>query len=132
MLPKDTSPPGFKSLEKVKLVEKTENSVTLEFAVPSASPYYDGHFPGFPILPALAQMEMSVRLASQYLGTDIDVSEIKRIKFSNLVKPDKLHFIRLEKGEKTLSFKVFSPDSDAAFSSGTIVMRQNSVQQKSV
>ena len=133
MLSNGTSLPGFKSLEKIKLVEKTENSVTLEFSVPAASPYYDGHFPDFPILPALAQMEMAVRLAAEYLGTSIDIAEIKRIKFSNLVKPGKIHTIRLEKGEKTLSFKVFSPernsaDSKAVFSSGTVVMRLNSVQ----
>lgn len=114
---------GFKSLRGVKLADKTENSVTLEFSVPANSPYYEGHFPDFPILPAVAQLEISVRFAAEHLGVGIDVAEIKRIKFSNLVKPDKAHLIRLEKNGKILTFKIYSPESETVYASGTLTMR---------
>ena len=113
---------GFGSLDGVKLIEKTENSVTLEFKVPDTSPYYDGHFPEFPILPAVAQMELVVRFAYQHLNTDIDIPEIKRIKFSNFVRPNKLYILLIEKDEKTLSFKVSSRDRKVIYSSGTLVI----------
>jgi len=122
MPPSDTLP-GYKSLEGVKLVKREEDSVTLEFSVPASSPYYDGHFPDLPILPALAQVEMSVRFAAEHLGTGIDVQEIKRIKFSNLVIPGEPYHIKLTKNDKTLSFKVYSPGSEALYSSGTMMLR---------
>ena len=113
---------GFGSLDGIKLIEKTENSVTLEFMVPGTSPYYDGHFPEFPILPAVAQLELVVRFACQYLCTGIDIPEIKRIKFSNFIRPNKLHILRLERDEKTLTFKVTSLDGIIVYSSGVIVI----------
>ena len=127
---------GFGSLDGVKVIEKTENSVTLEFLVPAASPYYNGHFPEAPILPAVAQIELALRFAAEHLETGIDVVEIKRIKFSNRVLPNKTHLLRLEKNKGNLSFKVFSTDmghglGETVYSSGTLVMRLNEVQQES-
>ena len=125
----DETTAGFRSLDGVKVMEKTANSVTLEFSIPSSSPYFNGHFPEFPILPAVAQVELVIRLASEYLGTGIDISEIRRIKFSNFFKPDNPHLLRIDKkedkGERTLSFKVFSPASDTVFSSGVMVTSEN-------
>ena len=113
---------GFGSLDGVKVIERSENSVTLEFSIPGTSPYYEGHFPGFPILPAVAQMEMVLRFAAEHLGTEIDVSEIRRVKFTNLVLPDNPHFLRLEKSERILSFKVSSPGGETVYSYGTFVL----------
>ena len=115
---------GFGSLEGVKLIEKSLNSVTIEFKVPGTSPYYDGHFPEFPILPAVAQMELVVRFASEYLDTGIDIPEIKRIKFSNFIRPNKLHYLKLNRDEKNLSFKVTSRDEKIVYSSGTIALKR--------
>jgi len=114
---------GFNSLEILGVKEKNENSVTLEFSVPASSPYYDGHFPGFPILPAVAQTEMILRLAAKHFGSGIDVSEIKRIKFSNFLFSDRPHLLRLDKKDNTLSFRVFSPDGETVFSQGSFVLR---------
>jgi 3-hydroxymyristoyl/3-hydroxydecanoyl-(acyl carrier protein) dehydratase len=119
---------GFGSLAGVRVIEKTENSVTLEFIVPAESPYYDGHFPGFPILPAVAQVEFILRFADEYLETGIDVQEIRRIKFSSRVMPDKPHLLRLEKGGGNLSFKVFSAEEETVYSSGTLVTRGSGTQ----
>ena len=125
---------GFKSLDGVKIIEKTENSVTLEFRVPASSPYYNGHFPEAPILPAVAQIELALRFAAEHLGTGIDVREIKRIKFSDRVLPNRPHFLRLERNDSNLSFRLFSPGVDSGetiYSSGTLIMKLNNVQQDS-
>jgi len=117
---------GYRSLTGVKLTENTGNSVSVEFSIPETSPYFDGHFPESPILPALAQVEICVRFAAQYLGTGIDVSEIKRIKFSSRVHPGRTHILRLEKSENNLSFKILSEGRGEAgeivCSSGTLVL----------
>ncbi|MCL2294647.1 MAG: AMP-binding protein [Spirochaetes bacterium] len=121
-----TAGTGFESLNEVKVTEKNEKFVVFEFSVPGTSPYFDGHFANFPILPAVAQIEIIVRLASRYLGIGIDVSEIKRIKFSNLALPNRPYILRLEKVNKSLSYKLYSGGSldEIVYSSGTMIMRE--------
>jgi 3-hydroxymyristoyl/3-hydroxydecanoyl-(acyl carrier protein) dehydratase len=118
----DETTAGFGSLDGVKVIEKTGNAVTMEFSVPSASPYFDGHFPGFSILPALATIELVLRFAAEHLETGIDVQEIRRIKFLNRIMPDKLYLLRMEKNALNLSFKVLSSGGETVYSSGTLVM----------
>jgi 3-hydroxymyristoyl/3-hydroxydecanoyl-(acyl carrier protein) dehydratase len=113
---------GFNSLDKEKIIEKTGHSVILEFSVPQTSPYFDGHFPGIPILPAVAQIELVLRFASRYLGTGIGLSDIRRVKFSNLVRPFAPLLLSLQKKEKHISFKISSPDGEIAYSAGTIIL----------
>jgi len=118
---------GAKSLCGLKLAEKTESSVTLEFSVPDTNAYFDGHFPGCPILPAAAQMDLIIGYASQYFGgAAIDVSEMKRIKFTNLIRPSTPLVLRIEKKESMFSFKLHSPDHGTVYSTGTFEIREGS------
>ncbi|GBU28105.1 acyl-CoA synthetase [Treponema sp. R8-4-B8] len=112
---------GFK-IDNEKIIEKTENSVTLEFSIPNTSPYFDGHFTGFPILPAVAQTELVLRFAARHLGTSVTPSEIKRVKFTNFIRPDAPLLLKLSKKEKTLSFNLSSPKGETVYSLGTVIM----------
>jgi 3-hydroxymyristoyl/3-hydroxydecanoyl-(acyl carrier protein) dehydratase len=116
----ENSPQGFVSLEGVKVVEKKENYVEIEFSIPETSPYFDGHFPEFSLLPAVAQTELVVRFASEYLGTNIDVKEMKRVKFTKFIRPNTPLLMRLEKSEKSVGFKIFAPGEESVYSYGTI------------
>jgi 3-hydroxymyristoyl/3-hydroxydecanoyl-(acyl carrier protein) dehydratase len=51
----ENSPQGFASLEGVKVIEQKENYAEIEFSIPAGSLYFDGHFPEFSLLPAVAQ-----------------------------------------------------------------------------
>jgi len=112
---------GFLNLEKEKVIEKTDDSVSLEFSVPCSSYYFDGHFPAFPILPAVAQMEIVVRFASRYLGTGLVLFEIRRIKFSTLVLPETALLLKLSKKDTAVTFTISSVDGKTTYSTGTVV-----------
>ena len=101
-----------------KIINQTEKSVTLEFSVPDTSPYFNGHFPDFLVLPAVAQMDIILRFASRYLGTSIALSEIRRIKFSGLIRPFAPLLLNLEKKGQTVSYKLSSRDGKIVYSSG--------------
>ena len=104
-----------------KLITQTENSVTLEFSVPDTSPYFDGHFPDFPILPAVAQVDLILRFASRYLGTGSGLSELRRIKFSSLIRPFTPLRLNIERNGEIISFKMTSIDDGAiVYSQGTV------------
>ena len=117
-----TGTDGFLSLERDAVIEKTENSVSVEFTIPDSSPYFDGHFPQFPILPAVAQMELVIRFASRYFGTPVTLSEIRRIKFTSLIQPNMRLLLKLVKKENALAFNISSPKGETAYSNGTVVL----------
>jgi len=112
---------GFGALGKEKIIEKTENSVSLEFVIPDNSPYFDGHFPEFHLLPAVAQAELVIRFAARHLGTDIEISEIKRVKFTNFIRPGMTILLKLTKNEKNISFNLSSPGGETVYSLGTVI-----------
>jgi hypothetical protein len=65
---------------------------------------------------------MVMRMASRYLGTGIQVSRFRRIKFSAIIRPNvplrmKLNY-KAEKGE--LGFEISNPGGDVVYSSGTV------------
>jgi len=112
---------GFGALGKGKIIEKTENSVSIEFSIPGTSPYFDGHFPGFPILPAVAQTELVIRFAAQHLGTTVCPPEIKRLKFTKFIQPDAPLLLKLTKKENTISFSIRSAENEDVYSTGTVI-----------
>lgn len=109
------------------VVSKEENSVVLEFVIPASSDFFDGHFPQYKLLPAVAQFEVITRFSRKYFGTQRYVPNIKRIKFSAPIKPDtKIHLeltYKKEKGSVTFNMadacvegKVYSSGSFAVLS----------------
>ena len=112
---------GFAGLRVEEVIERTDNSVSLVFSIPDTCPYFDGHFPGYPILPAVAQMDLIIRFASKYLGTGIAVSQIRRMKFVKLIKPFTTILLKLEKNKDTLSFNLSSRDGGTVYSMGMVV-----------
>ena len=105
-----------------KIVEKKENSVSLEFSIPESSDFFDGHFPEFKLLPAVAQFEVVTRFSRKYFNTQRYVPAIKRIKFSNPIRPDTNVHLNLEyRAEKSsVSFSMQDADIEGkVYSSGS-------------
>lgn len=91
------------SIVDEKVIEKTEDKITLEFVIPETSDFFDGHFPEYKLLPAVAQFEVVTRFSKKYFGTQRYVPSIKRIKFSAPIRPDtKVHLELTYKAEKQL------------------------------
>ena len=109
-------------ISDAQCIEKTETSVIVEFSVPNDSNYFDGHFPGFPILPAVAQLDIIMRFVSNYFNVNAVLSEIKRIKFTSLIRPDAPLVLNIAKNGNTISFKMNSPDDKIVYSAGTLIL----------
>ena len=62
-----------------------------EVRVVPDSPWFDGHFPGRPVLPGVAILSMvceMVRRAALGLGRPVRISGIRRVRFRRPVRPD--------------------------------------------
>ena len=79
---------------------KEDQHVILKLNITEESDFFDGHFPEFKLLPAVAQFEVITRFARIYFGTKKSVPDIKRIKFSSPIFP----------GAEVLLEMKFNPD----------------------
>jgi 3-hydroxyacyl-[acyl-carrier-protein] dehydratase len=50
---------------------------------------FSGHFPGYPILPALVQLQIGIILAEENEGRPLKISSIERAKFLLEIHPNK-------------------------------------------
>lgn len=110
------------AIKDERVISRTDNSVELEFVIPLASDFFDGHFPEYKLLPAVAQFEVITRFSRKYFGTQRYVPNIKRIKFSAPIRPDTKICLELTfKKEKMLvSFNMMDADVEGKiYSSGT-------------
>jgi 3-hydroxymyristoyl/3-hydroxydecanoyl-(acyl carrier protein) dehydratase len=82
--------------------------------VPADSAWYDGHFPGNPILPGIALValvEEAILRVERERGRAVEMTGIRRVRFRLPVKPDDA--IRLEaaresrRGTPSYAFNVF-------------------------
>lgn len=105
-----------------QIISKEEGKVVLEFVIPASSDFFDGHFPEYKLLPAVAQFEVVTRFSRKYFVTQRWVPSIKRIKFSAPIRPDtKIHLELTYKAEKqSVTFNLSDANVEGkVYSSGT-------------
>ncbi|MBQ9494715.1 MAG: hydroxymyristoyl-ACP dehydratase [Treponema sp.] len=110
------------SIENEKILSQSSDSIQLEFTIPASSDFFDGHFPEFKLLPAVAQFEVVTRFAKKYFGTQRFVPKINRIKFSAPIRPDATVQLKLDINKETQSMSYSLWDANNAekvYSSGT-------------
>ncbi len=108
-----------------KVVSREENSIALEFVIPLTSDFFDGHFPEYKLLPAVAQFEIITRFSRKYFGTQRYVPNIKRIKFSAPIRPDtKIHLeLTYKKDKATVTFNMADAQVEGkVYSSGSFAV----------
>jgi acyl-coenzyme A synthetase/AMP-(fatty) acid ligase/3-hydroxymyristoyl/3-hydroxydecanoyl-(acyl carrier protein) dehydratase len=115
--------PGRHGIPDEKVLERGDGVLVLEVLIPPECDYFDGHFPAIKVLPAIAQFELVIRLASRYLGTGIHVAKINRIKFSNLIRPGAVLHIKLtlKPPSGAILFVITSPGGRDVYSTGSIL-----------
>jgi 3-hydroxyacyl-[acyl-carrier-protein] dehydratase len=73
-------------VNKSLFVPSKEISATV--TVPDNSPWFSGHFPGNPILPAIAQISIVFDLICQAIKEPIILKKFHRVKFRRIILPD--------------------------------------------
>lgn len=110
------------NIENETVLERADNKIVLKFVIPASSDFFDGHFPEYKLLPAVAQFEIITRFSRKYFGTQRYIPSIRRIKFSAPIRPDTTIRLDLthnvEKG--SVSFTMADFDSaEKIYSSGS-------------
>ena len=90
--------------EVANLVETPDEwSADLKFD-PSAQ-YFQGHFPGFPVLAGVVQLGVAHRVAEKWTGRQLTLKMVKKLKFSRVVQPGETVRLSLaRKSDSEISF----------------------------
>ena len=109
-------------LPEIQSAEAGDNTATYKIRVPAALEHFRGHFPGFPILPGIVQLDWAVRLGRRHfegLGASTGVDNFK---CQALVFPDAELTLELRRDETGLNFRYF--DARRTYSSGKILFNK--------
>ena len=68
-------------------IQKSGGEISAEVRVPSDAVWFDGHFPGMPVLPGIAQLALVVEILGQALGKPVSVSSFSRVRFKQAIMP---------------------------------------------
>ena len=96
---------------------------TLQLRIDSDLFWFQGHFPGLPILPGVAQLDWVIHYATSLLAPGKGFAAIESIKFQHPVPPSSLLQLELywlaEKNQLTFSYQL---QGGRVASSGKIIL----------
>jgi len=87
-----------------------ETSVTLSLTVPEDLLYFDGHFPGSPILPGVVQLDWAIARGRHYFDMPPVFRDIAMLKFQQVITPGATVELELawDSAKSSLQFKYLS------------------------
>jgi 3-hydroxymyristoyl/3-hydroxydecanoyl-(acyl carrier protein) dehydratase len=67
-----------------------------QVSVPADSLWFQGHFPGDPLLPGIAQLHLVMETLRAALGADVRLTGLKRVRFKRVIRPEETIAIAAE------------------------------------
>ena len=102
----------------------TAPTAILSLVVPADLEYFDGHFPGAPIVPGVVQIGWALELASRYLDVRGDCIGMEALKFRRVMVPKLAVELTLRWAPADAKL-TFSFDSEGTrFGSGRLLLRR--------
>ena len=102
---------------KARNIGQNEAEITLIFK--KNCNFFNGHFEVMSILPGVVQLYYAKFFADEIFNIDIPPTEVKRVKFSNAIKPDTTITLKLKNKEQTVEFAYMSDAK--TYSSGIFI-----------
>ena len=104
--------------------ENSESSSQINFEIGKDLKFFDGHFPGKPIVPGYILLSWALRYAKQNLGLSYKSFKANSVKFLRMVTPGlKLALnLKFELSSSKLSFSYTSEDGEDIFCSGILIL----------
>lgn len=92
----------------------------LEILVPEASPWFEGHFPGHPILPGVAQIAWAVHYAAALRNDAPTPHTLAQVKFKRPILPGARLTLCLSRAPGGDSLQYEYRDAQHSYSSGIL------------
>ena len=102
--------PALQTTPRRRLLEKSTERAVFELTGPSNLLYFDGHFPGQPILPGVVQLDWVIRFGRECFELPAEFRAVHGLKFRRVIPPDTPFILELDHraGTAALDFKILS------------------------
>jgi len=90
------------------------NSITYEIFFYNQCNFFKGHFPSFKLVPGVIQLYLAKELANFHFNLNLGQGQLKRIKFSNIIEPDRIIKLKLVKNEKQVNYEYYTDSKNYA------------------
>jgi len=109
-----------------------DGSLSAEVRTPKESAWFDGHFPGYPVLPGIAQLGMVYEVVRRSLNCPVRVAEVNNIRFKQMIVPDDclMFNAELRPGSGRYAFRITRNDEVVCTGSMTFANIQRSTSLK--
>ena len=110
-----------------KIRRSAKDEIRAEICVPETSVWFDGHFPGEPVLPGVAQVAMVYDALKTASDSELNILSVNRIRFRRIIRPgDELTIIAspMEKDPDMNAFRILIGDDLAC--SGIMRIKKSS------
>jgi 3-hydroxymyristoyl/3-hydroxydecanoyl-(acyl carrier protein) dehydratase len=111
-----------------EISQSKDNEISADIRVPSDSPWFDGHFPGEPILPGVAQIGMVFDAIRKAHHHNLMISSVRRVRFKHIVRPDdqlKIIAVPLKQETDSYSFRILVQEETVCSGVMTVELRKN-------
>lgn len=88
------------------------------FKFTGGEPFFDGHFPGAPILPGVMQLQLACEAAAEMHGEKRVLKAVKKMKFTKTIEPGEEIVLEIE-GEDEVVYRFLKKGEPC--SSGVLV-----------
>lgn len=138
-IPKTMS--GKNDIEKIKNIfsvklsypfifkkEITPDEILLDMTFYKNSNFFNGHFENFPITPGVVQLYFAEHFIESFFGVELSKKIVKKMKFSNIITPDKKLTLKLKNKGKSFEYTYLA--NDTIFSSGIFLLNEVEKNEK--
>ncbi len=90
-----------------------DRTISAVIEIGEDSPWFDGHFPGQPILPGIAQLAMVKDLLEKSLDGPLKIKKVGRVRFKQMVVPEDRILILIKPGKRAdenTAFRILKKD----------------------
>lgn len=109
-------------LPEVRAQRAGADTLELDLVVTPDGAWFDGHFPGHPILPGVVQIGWAAHFAQALLGSDTPPMQFERVKFRRPVGPAAQLTLSLRKVGAKVHWQFVDTSNGAVASSGLLAL----------
>lgn len=101
--------------------KKLENEAELKVYFYKHCNFFKGHFENFPILAGVVQILFASMVIKDIFNLECSIGQIRKIKFKNIIEPDKIINLRVEQKKSNFEFTYYNNDN--IYSSGVLPIK---------
>lgn len=111
------------ALPAYTLLESTASKVRLTFQLPENHGAFEGHFPDFPLLPGILQVDWALRFAKAHWPFPGEFHALRALKFKGFIRPGDTLVLSLERTQTPLELHFRYQKDDVDMSSGRVCFK---------